>query len=71
MQHVPAIHIEAVDFVGRFNRMVEDMILTSKRRTLFNRTYKELSKLTNRELADIGLSRSDIADVARQGAESI
>lgn len=71
MQHVPAIHIEAVDFVGRFNRMVEDIVLSSKRRVVFNRTYRELSKLTNRELADIGLSRGEIADVARQGAEAI
>lgn len=30
-------------------------------------TARQLSALTDRELSDIGLSRSDIAKVARQG----
>lgn len=32
----------------------------------YKRTYAELSRLTNRELADIGLRRCDIADIARK-----
>ena len=35
-----------------------------------NATIKELSKLSNRELNDIGLSRGDIYHVARSDAES-
>ncbi|EBA16019.1 hypothetical protein RSK20926_05387 [Roseobacter sp. SK209-2-6] len=30
----------------------------------YKRTYAELSRLTNRELADIGLRRCDIAEIA-------
>ncbi|MCP4205932.1 MAG: DUF1127 domain-containing protein [Shimia sp.] len=68
MQHAPSLHIEAVDIVGRFTRLVENWLLTRKRDASFAKTVKELNKLTNRELADIGLSRGDIEDVARKGA---
>ena len=68
MQHAPSLHIEAVDIVGRFTRLLENWLLTRKRDASFAKTVKELNKLTNRELADIGLSRGDIEDVARKGA---
>ncbi|MFY0659065.1 MAG: DUF1127 domain-containing protein [Shimia sp.] len=68
MQHAPTLHIEAVDIVGRFTRLVENWLLTRKRDASFAKTVKELNKLTNRELADIGLNRGDIEDVARKGA---
>ena len=32
----------------------------------YQRTYAQLSRLTNRELADIGVRRCDIADIARK-----
>ncbi|CUH89624.1 hypothetical protein PH5382_03572 [Phaeobacter sp. CECT 5382] len=32
----------------------------------YKRTYAQLSRLTNRELADIGVRRCDIADIARK-----
>lgn len=32
----------------------------------YKRTYNELNRLTNRELADIGVRRCDIADIARK-----
>jgi uncharacterized protein YjiS (DUF1127 family) len=35
----------------------------------YNRTVSELNHLSNRELADLGLSRSDIARVARDAAK--
>ncbi len=68
MQHAPSLHIEAVDVVGRFTRVVENWVLTRKREASYAKTVKELNKLTNRELADIGLNRGDIEDVARTGA---
>ncbi|RMD94399.1 MAG: DUF1127 domain-containing protein [Alphaproteobacteria bacterium] len=40
------------------------------RRAEARRTYKELSRLSDRELADIGLSRWQIAEVARRSAEA-
>ena len=38
------------------------------RRQLFNQTVAELSVLSDRDLTDLGLSRSSIADVAREAA---
>ena len=34
----------------------------------YRNSLKELSRLTDRELADLGLNRYDIADVARRRA---
>ena len=34
----------------------------------YRNSLKELSRLTDRELADLGLNRYDIADVARRSA---
>lgn len=33
----------------------------------YRRTYNELNRLSNRELADLGISRYDIPRIARQG----
>ncbi len=37
-------------------------------REAYLRTYRELSSLTDRELSDIGISRAQIEDIARQSA---
>jgi len=45
-----------------------DLIKTWKqnraRKAMIARTYKELSQLTNHELRDLGISRSDIRSIA-------
>ncbi len=38
------------------------------RRRLYLQTYDELSSLNERDLADIGISRSDIPELARKQA---
>ncbi|RYH04387.1 DUF1127 domain-containing protein [Salipiger sp. IMCC34102] len=38
------------------------------RRAAYNRTYAELSSLTDRELSDLGLSRGMIRAVAQEAA---
>lgn len=38
------------------------------RRKVFNQTFRELSSLSNRDLADLGLSRGEIRRVAYQAA---
>lgn len=35
-----------------------------KRRSKYNSTYKELYRLSDRELSDLGLCRGDIRDIA-------
>ncbi len=71
MQHAPSFHIEAVDFVGRFQHALEDMQIAFQRRVEFRRTVKELSRLTDAELLDIGLSRWNIEDVARAAPRAV
>lgn len=39
-----------------------------KMRNAYNRTYRELSKLSDRELSDIGISRYDITMIAEESA---
>jgi uncharacterized protein YjiS (DUF1127 family) len=39
-----------------------------ERRRLYNQTLRELSALTERDLADLGLHRSTITEVAREAA---
>jgi len=48
--------------------MFLSVILSSLRRWMRSReTERQLSRLTDRELSDIGISRSDIPKAARQG----
>ena len=53
------------DRVSSVVKMVKEAVA---RRQLFNQTLAELSALSDRDLADLGLSRSGIADVARAAA---
>ncbi|MGR3650242.1 MAG: DUF1127 domain-containing protein [Shimia sp.] len=68
MQHVPALHIEPVDFVGHIQHAIEDFRINRARAKAFKKTVRELSALTDCELSDIGLARSEIISVARQSA---
>jgi uncharacterized protein YjiS (DUF1127 family) len=45
--------------------VLKSRITTWKR---YNRTVSELQSLNNRELADLGIARADIARIARQAA---
>ena len=45
--------------------VLKTRITTWKR---YNRTITELQALTNRELADLGIARADIARIAREAA---
>lgn len=52
----------------RLARLVKDVRMAMDRRRVFNRTVRELSALSSRELADLGLSRSMITRVAIEAA---
>ena len=39
-----------------------------RRRAEFHRIYNELARCSDRDLADIGIARSDIARIAREGS---
>ena len=53
------------DAIEGFNDLRRSMRLRAERRAAYNRTYKELSKLTDFELNDIGICRGDIKNIAR------
>lgn len=52
-------------------KVINNVIKYIKMRKAYNRTYRELSKLSNKELNDIGLSRYDIAEIARESADAV
>ena len=52
----------------RFSSIVKTVKDALARRQLFNRTLSELSALSDRDLADLGLNRASIGDVAREAA---
>jgi uncharacterized protein YjiS (DUF1127 family) len=58
--------------LGRYvrNLMVEANTARARRDT-YNRVFSELSTMTDRELADINLSRLSIRDIAMAAAENI
>jgi uncharacterized protein YjiS (DUF1127 family) len=50
------------------NTMFETLRARIASRQLYNRTFSELNALTNRDLADMGIHRSDIDRIARTAA---
>lgn len=46
--------------------MFENMYKHIKKSTRYKKTIDELSKLTDRELSDIGISRCDIPRIAKE-----
>ncbi|QFT63835.1 protein of unknown function [Roseivivax halotolerans] len=56
-------------FSGLLATISEDLRARMERRRVFNQTVSELSQLSNRELADLGLNRSMIRTIAWQAAQ--
>ena len=58
----------SLSFSDRVSSMVKMISEALARRQLYTQTLAELSSLTDRDLTDLGLSRSSIADEARKAA---
>ena len=58
----------SLGFADRFQSVVKTVKEAVARRALYNQTLSELSSLTDRDLTDLGLSRSSIADIAREAS---
>lgn len=68
MQIAQPTRFVAADGQGLFADLLANVRESRKRRAVYARTVAELSALSARELADIGISRRDIRAVARQAA---
>lgn len=53
----------------RISQYVADLQRVRAQRKLYRNTYNELSALSDAELADIGISRSNIRSIALSAAE--
>ena len=53
------------DAIEGYKDLRRSMKLRAERKASYKQTYKELSKLTDFELNDIGICRGDIKNIAR------
>lgn len=68
MAYVNTTHVARKGFADRL-AVVKDVVLTAiNQRRVYTRTVAELNSLTDRELADLGISRLGITEIAREAA---
>lgn len=65
MQSARATHLGLADRFATWMKVNRDRKL---RRALYNRTFNELASLSNRDLLDMGVHRSMIAEIAHEAA---
>lgn len=53
-----------------FQTLITAMKTARARRAVYAKTYSELANLTDRDLADIGVNRSEIRSIAKKHAAS-
>ncbi len=68
MAYVNSSRSAQVSFSDRFAALVKVVGDLIERRRVYNQTLFELNSLSDRDLSDLGLSRSTIAQVAREAA---
>ena len=55
-------------FAGRLMAAIQHMQENRARRVIYRQTVRELNALTNRDLADLGISRAMISRLAHEAA---
>ena len=71
MAYMNSTRTAPVSFYDRFAALVAGAKDLITRRRVFNQTLFELSHLSDRDLSDLGLSRANITDVAREAAYKV
>ena len=68
MAHATEYTSQSQSALTGFAGIVETIRARRARRKVFNQTFRELSSLSNRELADLGLNRSMLKRIALEAA---
>jgi uncharacterized protein YjiS (DUF1127 family) len=71
MAYVHAPRALELNIAHRLHGTIEGFKAFRARRAAYNRVYNELALLTDRDLADIGIVRSQISEIAHQEAAKI
>ena len=66
MTHTRIAPIYSVTLTALFREILASFRAGRARRAAFNQAYAELQSMSDRELREFGLHRSDIADLARR-----
>ena len=68
MAHIAARPTRSRSIFAAFRGVAENFLADTRHARAFQQTYTKLSALSDRELADIGVDRSDIVNVAHTAA---
>jgi uncharacterized protein YjiS (DUF1127 family) len=68
MAYVSSTSVPSLGLRQRFADFVQRVRAARKARAVYLQTLEELSALTDRDLADLGIARISIEDVAREAA---
>lgn len=68
MAYVNSSRAASFSLADRFSGVLALIKANYARRAVYNQTVRELVALTDRELADLGIARSDIPAVAHEAA---
>ena len=60
--------VAGASLTGRFAALRAQIVEAAAKRKTYRVTLNELSNLTDRELADLGIARAQVKDIARQAA---
>jgi len=68
MAYVTTSRAASLSLADRFPGFIANLKATFARRAVYMQTVRELDALTDRELADLGISRLDVPALAREAA---
>jgi uncharacterized protein YjiS (DUF1127 family) len=68
MAYVNTSRAASLSLADRFPGFIADLKASFARRAVYMQTVRELDALTDRELADLGISRLDVPTLAREAA---
>lgn len=68
MAYASSTSIAGRGLVDRIVALKQTVVSSIRQRRVYERTVSELNALTDRELADLGICRLNISDLAREAA---